>query len=143
MADTNAVKEITAKLESGVTDLFESEKYAGYLKTMSRFHRYSTRNTMLIFLQCPEASRVAGYNSWKTNFNRQVKKGERGIKILAPAPFVIRKELDKLDPETNRPIIGDDGEPLREEVEIRAARFKVTSVFDVNVKSLLMLSSKI
>ena len=132
MADTTAIKEITAKLESGINDLFESDKYTAYLQTMSRFHRYSTRNTLLIHMQNPEATRVAGYNDWKNKFKRQVKKGERGIKILAPTPFLITKELDKIDPETQRPIIGEDGQPVREEVEIRIARFKTVSVFDIS-----------
>ena len=132
MADISAVKEITDKLESGMKDLFESDKYAAYLQTMSRFHRYSTRNTLLIHLQRPDATRVAGYNDWKNNFRRQVKKGEHGIRIFAPMPIVATKEMEKIDPETQRPIIGEDGEPVRERIEIRTARFKVVPVFDVS-----------
>ena len=92
MADSSQIQEITAKLEEGVKSLFESEKYASYLRTMSRFHRYSTRNTLLIHMQMPEATKVASYLSWKNNFNRQVKKGERGIRILAPVPLVKKHE---------------------------------------------------
>ena len=133
MADANAVKEITAKLESGVTELFESEKYANYLQTMSRFHRYSTRNTLLIHMQMPDATRVAGYNAWKSKFNRQVKKGEKGIRIFAPMPFIVKEELEKLDPVTKQPIIGEDGQPVMEEyVKMQSARFKIVPVFDVS-----------
>jgi hypothetical protein len=132
MADVSAVKEITTKLENGVMELFESDKYADYLRTMGHFHNYSTRNTLLIHLQYPNATRVAGYNAWKNNFNRQVKKGEHGIKIFAPIPFVMKQETTVLDPVTQRPVIGDDGQPLSEEVEIRSARFKVVPVFDVS-----------
>lgn len=132
MASSTAVKELTDKLENGIQDLFESEKYMAYLQTMSRFHRYSTRNTLLIHMQDPAATRVAGYNDWKNKFKRQVKKGEKGIRILAPTPFITRKEMEKIDPETQRPIIGDDGQPIREEVEIRLARFKPVSVFDIS-----------
>ncbi len=132
MADSPQVKELTDKLQQGVKDLFTSDRYAEYLKTMSRFHTYSTRNTLLIYLQMPTASRVAGYQDWRNKFKRQVKKGEHGIKILAPTPFVTKKEMEKIDPETQRPIIGEDGEPLREEVEIKIARFKVVSVFDIS-----------
>jgi len=132
MADLSSVKAITDRLENGVKDLFESDKYAAYLQTMSRFHRYSTRNTLLIHLQLPTATRVAGYQDWKNKFKRQVKKGEHGIKILAPTPIVTKKELEKIDPETQRPIIGEDGQPIREEVEIRMARFKAVSVFDLS-----------
>ena len=132
MADITAVKEITDRLENGVKDLFESDKYAAYLKTMSRFHRYSTRNTLLIHLQMPDATRVAGYTDWKNKFGRQVKKGEHGIKILAPAPFITSKETEKIDPETQQPVIGEDGAPVRERIEIKTARFKAVSVFDVS-----------
>ena len=133
MADISAVKEITDRLENGMKDLFESDKYAAYLQTMSRFHRYSTRNTLLIHLQMPEATRVAGYNDWKNKFNRQVKKGEHGIRIFAPVPFVVKEELEQLDPVTKQPIIGEDGQPVMEEyVKTQSARFKVVPVFDVS-----------
>ena len=129
MADNDQVKEITAKLEQGIQDLFQSETYADYLKTMSRFHRYSTRNTLLIHMQRPDASYVAGFRAWQDKFKRNVKKGEKAIKIFAPAPFIVKKEMEKIDPDTQRPIIGTDGKPVREEIEIRAARFKIANVF--------------
>jgi len=131
MADTKQqVQELTNKLEQGVKDLFASDVYADYLKTMSRFHRYSTRNTLLIHLQYPNATLVSGFSAWQTKFNRHVKKGEKAIKILAPIPLVMTKETEKLDAETGRPIIGEDGEPVREEIEIKTARFKIVNVFD-------------
>jgi len=131
MADTSQVREITLKLEQGVKDLFTSERYANYLRTMSRFHRYSTRNTLLIHMQNPNASLVCGFLAWQKKFGRHVKKGEKAIKILAPTPFTIREEKEKLDPDTCQPIIGDDGLPIVEQIERHLARFKVTSVFDV------------
>lgn len=132
MASASAVKDITNRLESGIQELFESDKYAAYLQTMSRFHRYSTRNTLLIHMQRPDATQVAGFRAWQDKFKRQVKKGEKSIKIFAPTPFVTTKEMEKIDPVTQRPIIGDDGNPVREQVEIRLARFRVASVFDVS-----------
>lgn len=136
MADKNntrsQVKEITDRLEQGVQDLFTSEKYTAYLQTMSRFHHYSTRNTLLIHMQKPDATLVAGFQAWQNKFGRYVKKGERGIKILAPMPFLIKEEQQKLDPDTRRPVLGEDGLPVMEEVERRFARFKVTTVFDVS-----------
>ena len=96
------VKEITDKLEEGLKELFESEKYKSYLSTMSKFHNYSFNNTLLIALQRPDATLVAGYQAWQKNFNRHVNKGERGIRILAPAPYKIKEERDKLDPVTGR-----------------------------------------
>ena len=132
MADTSQVREITAKLEQGVKDLYTSDRYADYLRTMSRFHQYSTRNTLLIHMQKPDATLVAGFRSWQTKFGRSVKKGEKSIKILAPVPFTIRDEKEKLDPDTMHPIIGDDGMPVIEYTERQLARFKVTSVFDVS-----------
>jgi len=128
----NQVKEITDRLEQGVKDIFTSEKYMAYLQTMSRFHRYSTRNTLLIHMQKPDATLVAGYQAWQNKFGRYVKKGERGLKILAPMPFLVKEERQKLDPDSRRPILGEDGLPVMEEVERRFARFKVTSVFDVS-----------
>jgi len=93
MADTSQVREITAKLEQGVKDLFTSDRYADYLKTMSRFHKYSTRNTLLIHMQKPDATLVAGFRSWQNKFGRSVKKGEKSIKILAPVPFVVSSHV--------------------------------------------------
>ncbi|AOT68757.1 YodL domain-containing protein [Geosporobacter ferrireducens] len=128
----NQVKEITDRLEQGIKDLFTGEKYLSYLQTMSRFHRYSTRNTLLIYMQKPDATLVAGYQAWQSKFGRYVKRGETGIKILAPTPFTVTKEQQKLDPDTRRPILGADGLPVTEEVEVRIARFKVIPVFDVS-----------
>ena len=126
------VKELTNKLEQGVKDLFESDKYADYLKTMSQFHSYSTRNTILIHMQMPQASSVAGFNAWINKFSRHVKKGEKAISILAPTPFTIREEKEKLDPKTKLPVLDDNGLPVIETTERQIARFKVVSVFDVS-----------
>jgi len=131
MADTSKVKEITEKIQQGVKDLFASDKYADYLKTMSRFHRYSTRNIILIHIQRPDATLLAGFRAWQTKFGRFVKKGEKAIKILAPAPFVVREEKEKLDPETRLPVLDENGMPIVEEIERHLARFIVTSIFDV------------
>ena len=117
------VKEITAQLEAGVKDLFHSERYQDYLKAMSKFHDYSLNNTLLIVMQKPDASLVAGFNKWRDEFERHVKRGEKGIKILAPAPYKIKKEQEKLDP---------DGKPVTEQKEITVPAFKVVSVFDVS-----------
>ena len=125
------VKEITAQLEAGVKDLFNSERYQDYLKAMSKFHDYSLNNTLLIVMQKPDASLVAGFNKWRDEFERHVKRGEKGIKILAPAPYKIKKELEKLDPD-GKPIIGEDGKPVTEQKEITVPAFKVVSVFDVS-----------
>jgi len=132
VADVSAVKEITTKLEQGVKDLFNSDTYADYLKTMSRFHKYSTRNTLLIHMQKPDATLVAGFMSWINKFERHVKKGEKSIKILAPVPFTKKEEKEKLDPDTRQPIIDEDGMPVIEYTERQLARFKVTSVYDVS-----------
>ena len=125
------VKEITAQLEAGVKDLFHSERYQDYLKAMSKFHDYSLNNTLLIVMQKPDASLVAGFNKWRDEFERHVKRGEKGIKILAPAPYKIKKEQEKLDPD-GKPVIGDDGKPVTEQKEITIPAFKVVSVFDVS-----------
>ena len=125
------VKEITAQLEAGVKDLFHSERYQDYLKAMSKFHDYSLNNTLLIVMQKPDASLVAGFNKWRDEFERHVKRGEKGIKILAPAPYKIKKEQEKLDPD-GKPIIGEDGKPVTEQKEITIPAFKVVSVFDVS-----------
>lgn len=126
------VKEITDRLESGLQDLFESEKYKTYLNTMSRFHNYSVNNMMLIAMQMPDATLVAGYNAWQKNFERHVNKGEKGINILAPAPYVVKEERDKRDTLTGEIMFDDDGMPMKEEVEIRIPAFKVVSVFDIS-----------
>ena len=125
------VKEITAQLEAGVKDLFHSERYQDYLKAMSKFHDYSLNNTLLIVMQKPDASLVAGFNKWRDEFERHVKRGEKGIKILAPAPYKITQEQEKLDPD-GKPIIGEDGKPVTEQKEITIPAFKVVSVFDVS-----------
>ncbi|MDR1060325.1 MAG: ssDNA-binding domain-containing protein [Clostridiales bacterium] len=132
MAGTPQVREITAKLEQGVKDLFESEKHAAYLKTMSRFHNYSTRNTVLIHMQFPNAKRVHGYAAWKKDFKRQVKKGERGIRILAPIPHSETKEFEKLDPATRRPVLDENGQPVMETLARLGASFKSVAVFDIS-----------
>jgi len=126
------IKEITDKLEQGITDIFESEKYQSYLKTMSKFYNYSINNTILISMQKPDASLIAGYGAWQKNFERQVKKGEKGIKIIAPSPFKVKKEMEKIDPGTQKPITDRDGKPVTEEVEVKIPAYKVVSVFDVS-----------
>ena len=126
------LEEITARLEQGILELFDSERFKEYLRVMSKFHDYSLRNTILIAMQKPDATRVAGFNTWKTKFGRTVKKGEKGIRILAPAPKKLKQEQEKLDPKTKLPIIGEDGEPVREEKEIVIPRYKIVSVFDVS-----------
>ncbi len=126
------VKEITDKLEEGLKELFESEKYKNYLSTMSKFHNYSVNNTLLIALQKPEATLVAGFKAWQKNFNRHVNKGEKGIRILAPAPYIIKEERDKLDPVTGEVVFDKDGMPQTEEVEVKIPAFRAVSVFDVS-----------
>ena len=112
------LKEITDRLEQGITELFDSERYKEYLKVMSKFHNYSFRNTVLIAMQKPDASLLAGFSAWKNNFERNVMRGQKGIKIIAPSPFKIRQEVEKIDPHTQKPIIGKDGKPVTEEKEI-------------------------
>lgn len=129
------VKEITDKLENGIKELFEGEKFKEYLDTMSKFHNYSFNNTMLIAMQKPDATLVAGFNSWKNKFERNVNKGEKGIQIFAPAPYKIKKEQTKLDPDTDLPVLGKDGKPIKEEIEVTIPAFKVVSVFDVSQTS--------
>ena len=124
------VKEITDKLEEGLKELFEGEKYKSYLNTMSKFHNYSANNIQLIEMQCPGATYVAGYKAWQKNFERHVNKGERGIRILAPAPYKIKEEREKVDPVTNEPVLDRDGMPVVEEVEIKIPAFRVVTVFD-------------
>ena len=126
------LKEITDRLEQGIKELFNSDRYKEYLRVMSKFHNYSFNNTLLIAMQKPDASLVAGFQSWKNNFKRNVVKGEKGIKILAPSPFKIKQEMEKIDPATQKPIIGADGKPVKEEKEITIPAFKVVSVFDVS-----------
>ncbi|MEE0109486.1 MAG: YodL domain-containing protein [Oscillospiraceae bacterium] len=126
------IKEITAGIEQGIKELFESDRYRKYLTTMSRFHKYSLNNVMLIHSQRPDATLVAGFNKWKNSFGRHVKKGEKGIQILAPTPYKIKVEKEKLDPETKLPMIDENGDPVTEEKEVSIPMFKVVSVFDVS-----------
>ena len=126
------LKEITDRLEQGITELFDSERYKEYLRVMSKFHNYSFNNTLLIAMQKPDASLIAGFTAWKNQFQRNVKKGEKGIKIIAPSPFKIKQEAEKIDPQTQKPVIGRDGKPVTEEKEITIPAYKVVSVFDVS-----------
>ena len=126
------LKEITDRLEQGILEVFESERYKEYLRIMSKFHHYSFNNTMLIALQKPDASLVAGFSAWKNSHGRTVKKGEKGIRIIAPAPFKVKQEMEMLDPKTNMPVMGKDGKILTEEKEITIPAYKVVSVFDVS-----------
>lgn len=132
MADKRAdqLKEITERLEQGVKDIFTSEMYTKYLLTMSKFHNYSFNNTLLIAMQRPDATLVAGYNAWKNKFNRYVKKGEKGIQIIAPAPVKEREEREKIDKDTGLTVLNENGEPEIEVVERVIPRFRVTTVFD-------------
>lgn len=134
MAEKNKerLKEITDSIEQGILNLFQSDRYAQYLRTMSRFHRYSVNNTMLIYMQKPDASLVAGFNKWRDQFSRNVMRGEKGIKIIAPTPFKKKIEEEKLDPDTKAPVLDADGKVIMEEKEIKIPMYKVVSVFDVS-----------
>ena len=123
------MKEITDRLETGIQELFDSDRYKAYLTTMAKFHNYSFNNTLLIAMQGGQL--VAGFNKWKDTFHRTVKKGEKGIKILAPAPYKVKQKMEKLD-EQGKPILGKDGKPLTEEKMVQIPAFKVVSVFDVS-----------
>ena len=129
---TEKLKEITDRLEQGITELFDSDRYREYLRVMSKFHNYSFNNTLLIAMQKPDASLVAGFSAWKNNFGRNVIKGQKGIKIIAPSPYKVKQEMKKIDPHTQQPIIGKDGKPVTEEKEITIPAYKVVSVFDVS-----------
>lgn len=126
------LKEITANIEEGIKQLFDTDKYKQYLKTMSQFHRYSLNNTMLIYMQKPDATMVAGFDKWKDKFQRHVGKGEKGIKIIAPVPHTVKRSREKIDPDTKAPIMDKDGNPVMEEVEVKVPQFRVVSVFDVS-----------
>ena len=126
------LKEITESIETGIQELFQSDKYAEYLRTMSRFHKYSVNNTMLIYMQKPNATLVAGFNKWHDQFSRNVMKGEKGIKIIAPTPFKKKIEEAKLDPDTKAPLLDADGNAIMEEKEVKIPMYKVVSVFDVS-----------
>ena len=126
------VQELTDKLERGLTELFNSDSYKNYLSTMSKFHNYRFNNTLLIAMQKPEASLVAGYKAWQKNFDRHVNKGAKAIRILAPAPYKIKEERDKVDPVTQEIMLDRDGNPQKEEVETTIPAFRAVSVFDVS-----------
>lgn len=131
-SDKEKLKEITDSIENGIKELFASDKYKQYLQTMSRFHRYSVNNQMLIFMQKPDASLVAGFNKWKDSFGRNVKRGEKGIKIIAPVPFKKKIEKEKLDPDTKLPMLDENRQPIKEVAEVSTSTFKVVSVFDIS-----------
>lgn len=130
--DKQEVKAITDQLEEGLKELFAKEKYKSYLSMMSKFHNYSANNIQLITMQCPDATFVAGRKAWENEYNRQVKGREEGIRILAPAPYTIKKEQDKVDPVTGEIMLDRDGMPQKEEVEIRIPAFRVVRVYDVS-----------
>jgi hypothetical protein len=129
------MKELTDKLEQGIKNVYESERYKTYLGVMSKFHFYSFRNSLLIMQQKPEATHVAGFNAWKTTFQRSVNKGEKGIQILAPAPYRVRVEMEKIDRITQKPVLDNSGKPVTEEVEITKPSFRPVYVFDVSQTS--------
>ena len=126
------MKEITNRLEQGIQDLFESDRFKEYLQVMSTFHDYSFNNTLLIAMQKPDATFVAGYTSWQQKYGRQVVSHAKSIKVIAPSPYKVKKEVDKIDPKTQKPVIGKDGKPVKEETEVTVPAFKVVSVFDVS-----------
>lgn len=126
------VKEITDQLEAGIENLFHSDQYRQWLTTMSRFHDYSLNNTLLIAMQKPDATLVAGYTTWKNQFGRQVNRGEKGIRILAPTPYKQKVEVDKTDPITGEILMNPDGSHQKEIKEVLRPAFKVVSVFDVS-----------
>lgn len=124
------MKEITDRLEQGILGIYESDRYADYLRTMSKFHDYSLNNTILIAMQ--GGNLVKGYKQWEKEFDRHVKPGEKAIKILAPSPFTVKKQVEKIDPNTQKPVFDKDGKPVTEEKEIKIPAFRVVSVFDVS-----------
>lgn len=132
ITEKQKVQEITDKLEEGLKELFESEKYKTYLSIMSKFHNYSFNNTLLITMQKPEATLAAGYKAWQKNFERHVNKGEKAIRILAPAPYKIKEERDKLDPVTGEMMFDENGMPQKEQVEVTIPAFRAVFVFDVS-----------
>ena len=131
-SNKDRLKEISDSIENGIKELFESEKYKNYLRTMSRFYKYSVNNTMLIYMQKPDATVVAGFNKWRDQFERNVLKGEKGIKIIAPTPYKKKIEEAKLDPDTKLPMLDADGKTIMEEKEIRIPMYKPVTVFDVS-----------
>lgn len=131
-APKNRLKEITDSIERGIQELFDSDRYKQYLQTMSHFHNYSLNNVMLISMQRPDATHVAGYGKWQTAFSRHVKKGEKGIKIIAPTPYKKKVEELLMNPDTQQPMRGPNGEPLKQEIEVVIPRFRTVTVFDVS-----------
>lgn len=126
------IQELTERLEKGVKEVFESGAYENYLKVMSKFHRYSYRNSVLIWMQNPDATYVAGYDAWKNDFNRFVKKGEKGIRIIVPTEYKVQKEQQKFDHTTKLPIVDGIGQPVMETVEVKRTGFMATTVFDIS-----------
>ena len=126
------IRQITDKLEQGVHQIFESDNYRAYLSTMAKFHSYSLNNTILIAMQKPGATLVAGYTAWQKDHNRHVKKGEKGIQIIAPSPYKVKQERDALDPKTGKPQMDAQGNPLKEIIEVERPAFKVATVFDIS-----------
>ena len=128
------LKEITTGIEQGIKDLFNSDRYASYLRTMSHFHHYSVNNTMLIYMQKPDATLVAGFNNnkWKDQFERHVNRGEKGIKIIAPVMVSTRQTREKRDPQTHAVILDQQGQAITEEIEVKVPHFRVASVFDIS-----------
>ena len=124
------MKEITDRLEQGILGIYESDRYADYLRTMSKFHNYSFNNTILIAMQ--GGNLVKGYKQWEKEFDRHVKPGEKAIKILAPSPFTVKKQVEKIDPDTQKPVFDKEGKPVTEEKEIKIPAFRVVSVFDIS-----------
>jgi hypothetical protein len=131
-ARAERLKEVTDKLENGIQELYSSGRYAAYLQTMSKFHRYSFGNVVLIFCQCPGATQVAGFHDWKKKFGRSVKPGEHGIQIFAPCTYTKWEERDKTDPATQQPILDTSGKTVKEAVAVRRQGYKVEYVFDVS-----------
>ena len=131
-ARKKAIDDITDKLEKGVSEMFDSARFREWLDTMPKFHRYSLNNTILISMQKPEATYVAGYNAWQSKFHRQVKKGEKGIKIIAPSPYKMKTQQDVLDPVTKKPMLDDKGNVRKETVEVERKAFRVATVFDIS-----------
>ena len=127
-----SLKDVTDKLEQGIQDLFNSEKYKEYLNVMSKFYNYSINNTLLIAIQKPDATLVAGYSAWEKKFERSVRKGEKGIKIIAPCPRTIQKEIPKIDPHTQSMMIDEHGNVITEQKEVTIPAYKVVTVFDVS-----------
>lgn len=128
----DALKEIMDKLENGLKELFHSERYREYLAVMSKFHSYSFNNIILILMQKPDATHIAGYTAWKTSFKRNVKKGEKGIRIIAPCHQKIIQEVDVIDSATNKPVLDEKGNPVKEQQETMIPRYKVVTVFDIS-----------